>query len=105
MIQIPGSWDARWFSPRALLARPRVALESWARPSGISTKTGVPTWRSQVAADYVTLLIGRVDKTSPHLSQGGVVDQPRRRTSRRYAVAPAQCSQTRAYGVRWRSSG
>ena len=28
MIQIPGSWDARWFSPSALFARPRVALES-----------------------------------------------------------------------------
>lgn len=28
MIQIPGSWDARWFSPSAWLARPRVALES-----------------------------------------------------------------------------
>ena len=28
MIQIPGSRDARWFSPRALFARPRVPLES-----------------------------------------------------------------------------
>ena len=42
---------------------------------------------------------------SSHLAHGGVVGQPRRRTSRRYPAAPAHSCQKSSYGVRWRSSG